>query len=130
MAVQDFTLYDTLVRSAESGADTVAVIEPDGTTRSYGEMLSRVDALATGLAAVGLERGHRIAVLASNSVMLRWSARSASSCASPQGFAHSDSAPVSAMTTAAMDSVMRASRAGLIPQDSSTTISLSAWSRP
>lgn len=49
-------------------ADATAVIGPDGTTTSYGDLAARVTALAALLAAEGLGPGQRVAVLQSKSI--------------------------------------------------------------
>ena len=67
MAVQDFTLYDSLVRSTEIQGDRLAIVGESGQGYSYRETLTRVDALASGLQSAGMNHGDRICVLASNS---------------------------------------------------------------
>ena len=66
-SVQNFTLYDVLVRNATAFADRLALVTEDGEERSFAELRSRVDALAAGLDGLGLVAGDRLAVLAQNS---------------------------------------------------------------
>lgn len=63
--VQGFTLYDMLLRNAAVFAERPAVIHTQGRL-TFQEFLGRVDALAAGLAALGIEKGERICVLALN----------------------------------------------------------------
>ena len=65
MSVQNFTLYDMLLRNAAQFGERAAVIH-EGVQISFGELLTRVDALAAGLTAVGIQKGDRICVLAQN----------------------------------------------------------------
>ncbi len=68
MGVQDFTLYDMLERNATAMGSRPALVDPDGATVTFRELRENVDRLAAGLAAQGLEKGDRIAILALNSV--------------------------------------------------------------
>lgn len=63
--VQGFTLYDMLLRNAAVFAERPAVIHAQGRL-TFQEFLGRVDALATGLVALRIEKGERICVLALN----------------------------------------------------------------
>ena len=65
MTVRGFTLYDMLVRGASVRGDAPAVIQ-DGRETGFAELLRRVDALAAGLAGLGVARGDRVCVLAQN----------------------------------------------------------------
>ncbi|MCY3970004.1 MAG: AMP-binding protein, partial [Acidobacteria bacterium] len=65
--VQNFTLYDVLVRNATAFGDRLALVTEDGEARSFAELRERVDALAAGLDGLGLEVSDRLAVLAQNS---------------------------------------------------------------
>lgn len=67
MTVQDFTLYDALDRNARAFGERTALITETGTAVSFAELRTRVDRLAAGLAARGLEKGDRIAIVALNS---------------------------------------------------------------
>ncbi|MCH9671926.1 MAG: AMP-binding protein [Gammaproteobacteria bacterium] len=66
MSVHDLSLYDVLVRNARCFAERTAVVTESGHSRSYHELLERVDRLAAGLAAGGLGKGDRVVVLAQN----------------------------------------------------------------
>ena len=66
-SVQNFTLYDVLVRNATAFGDRLGLVTEDGEERSFAELRGRVDALAAGLAGLGLTTGDRLAVLAQNS---------------------------------------------------------------
>jgi long-chain acyl-CoA synthetase len=65
MSVQSFTLYDMLVRNAAIFADRPAVIHAQGPW-TFRQFLSRVNALAAGLAALPICKGERICILAQN----------------------------------------------------------------
>ena len=65
MSVQTFTLYDMLLRNAAQFGERPAVIHEDGQI-GFGEFVTRVDALAAGLGALGIHKGDRICVLAQN----------------------------------------------------------------
>ena len=65
MSVQSFTLYDMLVRNAAIFADRPAVIHAQGQW-TFRQFLSRVNALAAGLAALPICKGERICILAQN----------------------------------------------------------------
>jgi acyl-CoA synthetase (AMP-forming)/AMP-acid ligase II len=60
-----FTVYDMIVRAAEVFGEAPAVIH-DERTVSFRELRQRVDALAGGLAGLGLGRGDRLCILAQN----------------------------------------------------------------
>ena len=66
-SVQNFTLYDVLVRNATAFGDRLALVTEDGEERSFAKLRERVDALAAGLDGLGLAAGDRLAVLAQNS---------------------------------------------------------------
>jgi acyl-CoA synthetase (AMP-forming)/AMP-acid ligase II len=65
MGVQAFTVYDVIVRGARVYGDAPAVIQA-GRDVSFRAFQERTDAVATGLAALGIARGDRICVLAQN----------------------------------------------------------------
>ena len=65
MSVQAFTVYDMIVRGAAAYGDAPAVIHGDATI-SFREFRKRSDALAGGLAALGIAKGDRICILAQN----------------------------------------------------------------
>jgi acyl-CoA synthetase (AMP-forming)/AMP-acid ligase II len=65
MAPHAFTVYDMIARGAAVHGDAPAVIHGEQ-TRSFRELLERVDALAGGLAALGVGRGDRLCILAQN----------------------------------------------------------------
>jgi len=65
MEAHGFTVYDMIVRGASVYGDAPAVIQGERTL-SFREFRRRVDALAAGLAALGVGRGERICVLAQN----------------------------------------------------------------
>jgi long-chain acyl-CoA synthetase len=66
-AVDAATLAEALRRTAASHPDMVAVRTPDdGVTLTWSELLARVDALAGGLAQLGVERGECVAIMLSN----------------------------------------------------------------
>jgi long-chain acyl-CoA synthetase len=61
------TLTEAVRRTAANHPDIVAVRMPDdGVSLSWAELLERVDALAGGLAKLGVGRGDRIAIMLSN----------------------------------------------------------------
>jgi len=62
---QGFTVYDIVARGAAVYGAAPAVIQGERTV-TFGELRRRVDALAGGLAALGLGKGDRICVLAQN----------------------------------------------------------------
>src|SRR6266511_1377590 len=65
MGVQAFTVYDMMARGASQYGDAPALIQ--GSQRwSFRQLLHRVDALATGLAGLGLAKGDRVCILAQN----------------------------------------------------------------
>ena len=66
-AVDAATLAEALRRTAASHPDMVAVRTPDdGVTLTWSELLARVDALAGGLAQLGVQRGECVAIMLSN----------------------------------------------------------------
>jgi len=65
MDAHGFTVYDMIVRGASVYGDAPAVIQGERTL-SFREFHHRVDALAAGLAALGIAPGERICVLAQN----------------------------------------------------------------
>src|SRR5437773_91506 len=67
MSVQAFTVYDMIVRGAAATGDAPALIQGDRHV-SFRELRERVDALAAGLADLGIIKGERICILAQNDV--------------------------------------------------------------
>src|SRR5262245_34765590 len=65
MSVQGFTVYDMIARGAALHGAAPAIIQGEHTL-SFGELKARVDALAGGLGALGIDKGDRIAILAQN----------------------------------------------------------------
>ena len=65
LSVHAFTVYDVITRGAVVHRDAPAVIQGERTV-SFRELRRRVDELAGGLAALGIERGERVCVLAQN----------------------------------------------------------------
>ena len=65
MQAHEFTLYDMLSRNALIYGDRPAVIHAQGRL-TFRDFLSRVDALAAGLAALPLAKGERLCILAQN----------------------------------------------------------------
>src|SRR5262252_8068254 len=65
MSVQGFTVYDMIARGAALHGAAPAIIHGEHTL-SFREFKARVDALAGGLAALGIGAGDRIAILAQN----------------------------------------------------------------
>ena len=65
LSVHAFTVYDLIVRGAAGQPEEPAVIQDDRTV-SFRELRERVDALAAGLAGLGIGRGERVCVLAKN----------------------------------------------------------------
>lgn len=65
LSVHAFTVYDMIVRGAAVHRDAPALIQGDRRV-SFGELQRRVDELAGGLAALGIEHGQRVCVLAQN----------------------------------------------------------------
>ncbi len=65
MAVHALTVYDLMARGASVHADAPAVIQGERTL-SFGALRRRVDALAGGLAGLGVGRGERVCILAQN----------------------------------------------------------------
>ena len=67
MGAGTFTVYDMMSRGAMLHRDAPALIHGSRPV-SFGQLLHRVDALAAGLAGLGLVKGDRICVLAQNDV--------------------------------------------------------------
>ena len=67
MAVQAFTVYDMMAWGAARYGDAPALIDAAG-PRSFRQLVERVDALAAGLAGLGLAKGDRLCILAQNDV--------------------------------------------------------------
>ena len=67
MGAQAFTVYDMLARGAALYRDAPALIQGPRQW-SFRELLERADALAAGLAGLGLARGDRVCILAQNDV--------------------------------------------------------------
>ena len=65
MSVQNFTLYDMVVRNAEAHGDRPALIRQEGSL-TFRQFLAQVDALATGLAGLPIATGERVCILAQN----------------------------------------------------------------
>lgn len=65
MSVHDFTVYDLIARGASLHGEAPAVIQGE-TSVSFRELKRRVDALAGGLATLGIGKGERICILAQN----------------------------------------------------------------
>jgi long-chain acyl-CoA synthetase len=65
MTPHAFTVYDMIARGAAVHPDAPAVIH-DERAQSFRDLQSRVDALAGGLAGLGLARGDRVCILAQN----------------------------------------------------------------
>jgi long-chain acyl-CoA synthetase len=65
MSPHAFTVYDMIVRGVAVHGDAPAVIHGER-ARSFRELRHRVDALAGGLAGLGLAKGDRICILAQN----------------------------------------------------------------
>jgi long-chain acyl-CoA synthetase len=66
-AVDAATLAEALRRTADAHPDMVAVRTPDDSvTLTWAELLERVDALAGGLAKIGVTRGQCVALMLSN----------------------------------------------------------------
>src|SRR5262245_39387615 len=65
MSAHEFTLYDMLSRNAVMYGDRPAVIHAQGSI-TFRDFLTRVDALASGLAALPLTKGERLCILAQN----------------------------------------------------------------
>jgi acyl-CoA synthetase (AMP-forming)/AMP-acid ligase II len=66
-AARALTVYDMLARAAALHPSAAAVIQGDRQW-TFGELRTRVDALAAGLAGLGLARGDRLCILAQNDV--------------------------------------------------------------
>ena len=67
MGAQSFTVYDMLARGAALSRDAPALIQGPRQW-SFRQLLERADALAAGLASLGLAKGDRICILAQNDV--------------------------------------------------------------
>jgi len=65
MSAQRLTLYDVMRRNAFAFGDRPAFTQ-NGHARTYAEVLGSVDALAAGLARLGIGKGDRICILAQN----------------------------------------------------------------
>jgi len=65
MSVHGFTVYDMIERGASVYGDAPAVIQSEQSL-SFREFQRRVDALAQGLAGLGITKGDRVCVLAQN----------------------------------------------------------------
>jgi len=65
MSVHDFTVYDMIARGASLHGEAPAIIQGE-TSLTFREFKRRVDALAGGLAALGIGKGERICILAQN----------------------------------------------------------------
>ncbi|MGE3540837.1 MAG: AMP-binding protein [Candidatus Tectimicrobiota bacterium] len=65
MQVHEFTLYDMFVRNARMYGERPAIISPQG-QYSFRTFLMRVERLSAGLAALDLQPGDRLAILALN----------------------------------------------------------------
>src|SRR5262245_36551705 len=65
MPPQGFTVYDMITRGALASGDAPAVIQGERTL-SFRQFRGRVDALAGGLAALGIGAGERVCILAQN----------------------------------------------------------------
>jgi acyl-CoA synthetase (AMP-forming)/AMP-acid ligase II len=65
MPVHGLTVYDLIVRGASSYGDAPALVQGDRTL-SFRGLRERVDALAAGLAALGIGAGERVCILAQN----------------------------------------------------------------
>jgi long-chain acyl-CoA synthetase len=65
MSAHHFTLYDMLQRNAFTFATRPAVLSEHGGL-SFAALLSRIDALATGLAELSIAKGDRVCILAQN----------------------------------------------------------------
>lgn len=66
MSLRDFTLHDQIERNAWLHGSRTAFIADDGQRISHAEYAQRAARLATGLAAVGVGAGDRVAMLAPN----------------------------------------------------------------
>ena len=65
MGVHGFTVYDMIARGASAHGDAPAIIQGERAL-SFAEFKDRVDALARGLAALGIGTGERVCILAQN----------------------------------------------------------------
>ena len=66
MNPRSFTLYHLLARNAQAQSADLALVTETGDTLNYSQLLTRVDALGSGLTATGLSQGDRICILAQN----------------------------------------------------------------
>lgn len=67
MSPHGFTVYDMLARNAQAFGERIALISENGEKFNYREMLARVDTMAGGLVAAGIDCGDRLVVMAQNS---------------------------------------------------------------
>jgi non-ribosomal peptide synthetase component E (peptide arylation enzyme) len=67
--LKDLTLGKVLENSAAESPDKVAIVDGDRRT-TYAELNATADALAAGLAGLGLEKGDRVAIYMKNSLEL------------------------------------------------------------
>lgn len=63
---RQYLVGDILLTNARTRPDATAVVGTDGTTRTYGELEDRVNALANQLQAMGVDYGSTIAVVSEN----------------------------------------------------------------
>ncbi len=63
--MRDLSVYDLFVRNARIYPEQTAIVQND-IRLSYNQLLTRVDGLASGLTAAGIQKGDRIGVLAFN----------------------------------------------------------------
>ncbi len=69
MGLHDFTFYDLINRNAMGFGDRPALFEvDDARSLTFAQYKTRVDRLALGLRNTGIAHGHRIAVIAKNSL--------------------------------------------------------------
>jgi len=69
MGLYDFTFYDLIQRNAAAFSKAKAWYEvDDGQTLTFGDVKRRVDLIAGGLKAAGIEKGDRLGVLGKNSI--------------------------------------------------------------
>ncbi len=66
MSMRSFTVYDMFERNARIFRDAAALVTAAGERITFGRLLERVDVLAAGMAAQGIVKDDRIAVLALN----------------------------------------------------------------
>ena len=65
MSAQRYTMYDVFRRNALLSPDAIAVVQ-DGQRLTFLELWQRIEALAGGIAGLGIKRGERICILAQN----------------------------------------------------------------